>query len=599
MRKHNGLCSAAAGLAALAISITGSSDAWAGRFHVYSCRTPAGEAAPTSGWSGTRTGNYTADDNTCGAGGALVAALSDHGARAANTDIATWAFMPSAQESLTGATLWRAGDADGGQAAFAVYGFWFAGPEDRDTPAYAFAQCFNGPSCRSGVGNTANPMSPSNQVSVGPTNLYGDLYLNATCSGESGNPCPEGEHDANGYAAVVYLYAADLVLEQSAGPSAGSLGGELASAPTVSGTSDLTFTASDPGAGVYQAVFTVDGEVVQSTVIDENGGRCRNVGQTTDGLPAFLYVQPCKSAVTADVGLDTTRLTNGAHHLVVTVLDASGNSAPVLDRNIDVANSAGTPGAGSVPGQPGQPLSGSPGAPSSPASAGPPSASGAAVPGSPNGTPASMQASLTVAWVGTRGPHLTVLYRRAVTVAGRLVGPGGAAIAGAQIGVEALPTYAGAAVAAMPTVHTRSDGRFTLRLAGGLSSRTLRFSYEAHIGDPTAAATAALTLTVRTAVSLAVAPRTTRVGRTIHFQGLLQGSPIPRGGKQLVLEARSPGGSWLEFDVVRTNAVGRYRASYRFKFPGPAVYQFRVVSEAESDYPFAPAASNTVVVRER
>ena len=100
----------------------------------------------------------------------------------------------------------------------------------------------------------------------------------------------------------------------------------------------MAFSASDPGSGVYEAVFSVDGEVVQSTVVDEDGGRCRNVGQTTDGLAAFLYVQPCPASVSADVGFDTTRVSNGAHHLVVSVIDAAGNAATVLDRNITVDN---------------------------------------------------------------------------------------------------------------------------------------------------------------------------------------------------------------------------------------------------------------------
>ncbi len=55
----------------------------------------------------------------------------------------------------------------------------------------------------------------------------------------------------------------------------------------------MAFSASDPSSGVYEALFSVDGQVVQSTALDEDGGRCKNVGQTTDGLPAFLYVQPC------------------------------------------------------------------------------------------------------------------------------------------------------------------------------------------------------------------------------------------------------------------------------------------------------------------
>src|SRR5713226_8787298 len=88
----------------------------AGSFHVYTCRTPAGEAAPADGWSGSKTGTFTYAQNTCQAGGALVAALGDQAARTANTDVATWAFTAPAGEHLSAATLWRAGDADGGAA---------------------------------------------------------------------------------------------------------------------------------------------------------------------------------------------------------------------------------------------------------------------------------------------------------------------------------------------------------------------------------------------------------------------------------------------------------------------------------------------------
>ena len=42
--------------------------------------------------------------------------------------------------------------------------------------------------------------------------------------------------------------------------------------------------------------------------------------------------------VSVDVPFDTTRVSDGAHHLVVSVIDAAGNSAPVLDREITVAN---------------------------------------------------------------------------------------------------------------------------------------------------------------------------------------------------------------------------------------------------------------------
>ena len=55
----------------------------------------------------------------------------------------------------------------------------------------------------------------------------------------------------------------------------------------------------------------------------------------------------------------------------------------------------------------------------------------------------------------------------------------------------------------------------------------------------------------------------------------------------------------LQFRLMRAGKRGRFGAFYRFRFPGPAIYQFRAVSEPESDYPFAAGASNVVGVRER
>ena len=62
------------------------------------------------------------------------------------------------------------------------------------------------------------------------------------------------------------------------------------------------------------------------------------MGQTTDGLPAFLYLQPVSAALSADVPFDTTTLTDGTHHLVVSVTNAAGNSTVALDRNVTVQN---------------------------------------------------------------------------------------------------------------------------------------------------------------------------------------------------------------------------------------------------------------------
>jgi len=549
---------------ALAMLVVLAASAGAGTYHVYSCRMPDGEVAPADGWVGSVAGAFAYSEDTCSSGGALVAGLGDEPVRSANSDFATWAFGTPTGTSIAAATLWRAGDADGGGAVNADYQFWFSAPVNSSAPASTFSWCVSGLECPAGFGSQSAPLAQANRLMVPAPNLGQHIYFNASCLGEATYNCPAGKGDANGYAAVVYLYAADLTVEQSEGPHVSAVSGELTNAPAIRGESDVAFDATDAGSGVYEAVFSVDGETVQRTVVDGNGGRCRNVGQTSDGAPAFLYVQPCLASASADVSFDSTTVANGAHHLVVDVIDAAGNAAPVLDRTVTVAN----------PPPPG-------------------------VPGPPNGANASTQAAMSVHWSASRKATLLCAYGHGQIVTGRLTGPGGTPIAGAAIDVRAMPAYAGASAVVMPSPHTDSAGRFSVRLPRGASSRTLDFAYRAHLGDALPVATRTLQLRVHAGVALRVSPHTTSVGSTIFFGGRLLGGPIPRGGKQLVLEARSPGSAWIEFNVVHTDARGRYRSSYRFKFPGPADYSFRVRSEAEADYPYVPGASNVVHVHER
>ena len=542
------------GLTLLAVAAPG---AVAGQYHLYSCHTPAGEAAPSDGWSGSVSAGGAWDDyalESCGQpGGALIAALGDATVHVVG-DVATWAFQAPPATRIAAARLWRAGD-NAGKFASGSYRFWVAGAEQ----SQLIDDCDYLLGCPA-EGEIGQPFAPANLLQVPPADLGGALYLDASCEGAAGFECPALMGDANGYAAALYMYAADITLEQNAGPIVSGVGGELASAPVVAGMSDVSFTATDPGSGVYEALFSIDGRVVQSTVVDENGGRCRDVGESSDGLAAFLYAQPCLGTVGADVPLDTTLVSNGAHHLIVSVIDAAGNSAPVIDREITVSN----PGA----------------------------------PGPANGTDASSQATLSVSWKGTSRARLASRYGHVQVLDGRLSAPGGAPIAGALIEVLATPASAGSATVAMADPRTGPDGRFSVRLSASTSSRTLRFEYRSHLGEARAAAVRTLSLSVGAGIVLRVAPRTAGVGRSIYFRGRLLGGPIPPTGKALVLEARSPGSPWIEFDVIRSDRHGRFHSSYRFKFPGPASYEFRAFSEVESDYPFAAGSSNVVGVQE-
>jgi hypothetical protein len=546
------------GIAIVAL-ITAQEVARAGQYHVYSCRMPDGQSAPTDGWSGTVAAGGAWDDyvlNTCSEGGAMVAGLGDATPHAANVDLASWQFSSPVGARLAAASVWRAGDLPGGQIANATYQFWLAGPE---RPA-VFDECIFTQAC-STRGNTAVPQGSANQLSVPVANLGTAIYANVSCGGAPERSCPSGVGDPNGFAAALYLYAADLTLEQSEGPHAANVAGELASAPILRGSPDVSFDATDPGAGVYEAVFAIDGQPLQRTVLNDNGGRCRDVGETTDGLPAFFYLQPCPQSISADVPFDSTRAANGAHRLTVSVLDAAGNSAPVLNRIVTIDN--------------------------------PPP------PGAPNGANASSPANLSVRWSGTAKTGARGGFSRAHTVTGRLTASGGAPIAGAFIEVRATPAYSGARAVAMTSPRTDARGGFALRVPAGTSSRTLRFAYRAHIGDPQPAAIRALRLRTPASVALSVTPHGASAGSSIYFRGRLRGDPIPRDGKSLVLEARSPGSGWLQFKVIRTDRRGRFHASYRFKFPGPADYSFRLRCEAESDFPFAAGYSNVVGVHER
>jgi hypothetical protein len=413
--------------------------------------------------------------------------------------------------------------------------------------------------------------------------------------------CPSGKGDANGYAAVVYLYAADLTLEQASQPRISEVEGELATASTLSGTDDLSFHAEDEGSGVYRAVFTVDGTEVASTVLSSNGGHCQNVAQTTDGLPAFLYLRPCPAALRADVPFDTTRLTDGTHHLVVSVTNAAGNSTVALDRNVTVQNH--TKGV-EVPTNP------------SPEGQGPQSTEQHAQPiqtptqvtvntqvttvqPRDNGTNATQQAALQVHWSTTARTSLAGSYGHAQQASGRLTTPASTPIGGAVVQVFDTPLYERAPTRPLGTARTEANGSFSFRLPASTPSARLTFAYSAELGAPAPSVTASLQLTVQASLSLRIAPRATSRGGRIVFSGKLRGTPLPPGGKQLVLEARTLSGQWRQFQVLSTAKGGGFRATYRFRLAGPIDYKFRVVSQHEADFPYGEGASNVVLVHER
>jgi hypothetical protein len=550
------------------------SSARAGEWVQVTCTQPNGQPAPIDGWQVSARGSFgsgSGSSNTCAQPGGALTALDNAVVTESAYNGPMWIYTAPAGSTIAGGSLTASLRARLGQA-------YVATPQNMFTDqADVVINCqYNAGACENNATETATvPIIPGGT----------QMFVTAMCVGEHEGDltCPPKPGEIN---AKVSLSAADIELANSSTPTGTGFAGSLL-APAASGKASLTFSAQDPeGPGVYRVIVDLDGTAVYQATPDSNGGQCASIGAYASGVSEFLNAQPCKQNVAVDVLLDTTRFSNGQHLLKVTVQDAAGNTEVIRDDTISIANaSAGgvtSSGAGSSSGAGASSIG--PGSP--------PVARGAA-----NGTNASDQATLTARWMSTAKVLRTSRYGVADRVTGRLTGPGGVGIGGAGIDVYETPAYHGAGTRRIGGVSTDPTGQWTLTLPRGVSSGALRFDYRSHQNDTVAAASATLRLSVHAGIALKIAPRSASVGRKIFFTGVLHGAPIPEGGKQLVLEARS-GGEWIQFDTVRTNARGRYRATYRFKFPGPVTYQFRVLSRYEADFPFLDGTSNVVAVHE-
>jgi hypothetical protein len=278
------------------------------------------------------------------------------------------------------------------------------------------------------------------------------------------------------------------------------------------------------------------------------------------------------------ISWNTAGASNGTHEVALRIVSAAGNAVTVDDHVVTIAGSAGAKGSvADVQIGPGSP---------------------AVIRGAPNGTGASDEANLSAHWVRTRKAAFTSRYGVRNRISGSLTTSAGQPISGALLDVYATPGYQDARTQSLGGVRTGTSGQWTLMLAPGISSCMLRIAYRGHLNDTVPAATATLRLGVHAGIALRITPHVTSVSQKIFFSGVLHGTPIPPGGKQLVLEASS-GAEWIQFKTIHTNSHGHYQASYRFKFPGPATYHFRVLSPHESNFPYLNGTSNNITVHER
>ncbi len=565
IRPHRGSAGSQVVLVALACLLTASAgaslapEARAGSYHVYSCATPTGRPAPTDGWSGSITGPFMNPVNACAEGGALAAVVNGTPAQPVNAT-ATWTFTAPPFATIAAATLWRiSSSSDIAENAQTVA--WFAAPNDSYDSADVFDQCR-----QDNCGNVGNPSSrfdPANKVVVPASNLTSatHLYMNAACGGAIGWTCPAV---GSPYMVAAQLLAGDVTLDANSAPTASAVGGSLLGAQILNGPQNILVTASDPGPGVYGVVFEIDGRPVASPILNANNGRCRNVGGTSDGTSAFLYLQPCPSQVNSvDVPFDPSVAPDGPHDLAVSVSDAAGNLTTILDHHVIVDNS----GAYTT----------------------------LLTRGQCNGATCDdrAQLSVTTKLSPTLSQHLS---RSGLSIAGRLADHAGVPIRGAQVQLIEQPSAAGAALKTTASVSTDQSGAWSFKVPRG-PSRLLRIAYFSHLKDTTPAAQLDYHERVYAALSMH-ATRRVRLGHSVVFHGHLAGGFIPHGGEQIQIEIRYLG-RWRTIEVIRTNALGQFAYRYVFSIGAGTSYRFRAVVRYNSAFPFIGAASRPVRVRVR
>lgn len=615
-----------------------------GEWAQVSCVNPDSSPAGSEGWmSMIAGGGYGSNTSTsCGPGLSMFAVLSSDVPVAVGSS-ETLRYMPPPGSVLNGAQLNVGMFADG-------FGYGASGTAVAYSPQFAYDGSDVIFQCASGLAPCSAGGPDWSGVLNVPAGRGGGLYLSAGCGGTPGQSCDTNA--SRGAWSLVELASAVLRLRSVGTPAAGRLSGTLLE-PGAHGVAELVLPAGETtGPGIYRVTVQADETTLFDGVPDTNDGRCVAQGMNAGAL-MFDSAQPCPLALTADLRIDTTGLTDGSHTLRVSVTDAAGNTAVVYDgmfstHNAPVVSEPPTVSEEGAP-LPGGTLFAAPGSWSAPAGAGAVSyreqwqrctadlADCTYIPGAVGGT-----YTLTAADVGARvrvavsagdrdgsatavsDAGATVLpaaavpvangvgasrlarlrltgpsvirrgyTRRGVTVAGQLVDGDGRPISDATLEISQSSAAGPAATAAVQFVGTGADGTFTARVAAG-PSRQIDVGYRAFSTDAGFAANATVSETVSAGVRLTVTPRRTTPAGRVLLTGRVAG-PVPSAGVvvELLVHYR---GRWEPFRDAHTARDGTFTVGYRFQGAvGRFPFRARILG-SQAGFPYAPGVSVPVEV---
>jgi hypothetical protein len=523
-------------LLAGATVLAAAAPAHAGTYTVYACKKPDGTPAQTEGWAyqdAVPSAAAERDASRCQSSGGPMRLALNAGVGHAQGSGADLVFKAPPGLPIVGYVMYR--------NAYAASEYNYDLLEDGQvTPENCRGNCIRG--------SASAPLSESSAWTR-PNLRVGELRFRVSCGTGSGEPpmCqPQSPSPSS-----VDVHRAEIVLEDDSDPEFTSppSGTLFDTSRELNGVVSASFGAKDTGSGVFQAVIEVDGQPVVTSVIDDNGGKCRK---------PFTSRVPCKAGATAagTISLDTAVLPDGPHNVRLLVQDATGtNAIPYGPVSITTRNS--------VPGR-----------------------------GTPNGTNATDGAILQVKWKGRKSRELKSRFNRSVAVEGTLRNPAGQPIVGATLVLARTEIRPGAREGTLGTVTTKADGTFGHRFRARPGMR-IAVRYRAFAGDARDAAEQKLTLRVRAAATLKTSKRVKR-GTQLRFSGRLRGGPIPRGGKIVQLQFRK-GRRWINSGgIEKTDRRGRFKGSVGTqRGGGRETVTLRLLIPREASYPYSHGYSRT------
>jgi hypothetical protein len=527
--------------------------AQAGGYDLFTCAQPNGSAAPIDGWTSFSDNANMIAENNCGTGGLLSVGMLGRVAVPVGAE-AGWTFLPPTGTYIKAARIHR--EYENGDWQDTGYATAFESLEAPSRFSRPFDTCVHSAPC-SGTSLFMGRFSEANLLTVPSQALQPErggaaatISLVAGCTTTQPGPYAcEGAVDR--FAGFAGIWMTTITLEDDTAPQVAVTGGSLTVGDNLQGVQSLALTGSDTGSGIYQAVLESDGRPVQSSTIDNNGGRCQNVGQTTDGRPAFLYAQPCKLQISDQyVTFDLSGIADGPHQISVVVTDAAGNETTVLDRDVIVGR------------------------------------------GACNAT--CDDQSVIVPTDRKLLKPITHTYRHsALMLAGTLVDHTGAAVSGAHLELLQQASYTGARLVTIATTSTDAAGRWTFRVPKG-PSRLLRVAFRSHALDPGYANWLDYHERVFAEVALG-APRRVHVGVPFDFRGVLVGGYIAPERNIVEMEIFFSG-RWRTIETFRTNRSGRFDYRYTFGTGAGSSYSFRATVPYSRAYPFMANSSRPVRV---